>query len=296
MDRVALITVHGMGRTRPDYAAGLIEAVRRRLDASTLAALHVGSVFYQRELQFNEDALWAACTSQASLNWTWLREFMLFNFADAVGLEAGKDEIDSSYFETQLQIASTLLQAWDELGGAAPMVAVAHSLGGQVLSCYLYDAQREQRARTPGSATTLPPAGIWQDIRASVGAGLGRELSDEQIAFLRGTSLRTLVTTGCNIPVFVAAHNRMRIRPIDKPNPQFEWHNVYSPNDPLGWPLGPLSEDYRLLVSDHRIRAGSLATAWNPLSHGAYWTDPLVCETVAQAIDRVRATPGPKVQ
>ena len=296
MDGVALVTVHGMGRTQPDYAAELIEAVRGRLPEATRAVLHVGSVFYQRELQVNEEALWAACTAQASLHWDGLREFMLFNFADAVGLEAGKDEPDSSYFETQLQIVQTLLQAWDELGGPAPLVAAAHSLGGQVLSCYLYDAQRAQRARAIGSTTTLPPAGVWRDIRASVAEGLGRELSDEQIAFLRGATLRTLVTTGCNIPIFVAAHNRMRIRPIDKPNPQFEWHNFFSPNDVLGWPLGPLSEDYRLLVSDHRVTVGSLATAWNPLSHHAYWGDRAVCDAIARSLDRARLPASAKVQ
>ena len=76
------------------------------------------------------------------------------------------------------------------------------------------------------------------------------------------------MTTGCNIPLFVAAHDP--VVPIDPPATGFEWHNYYDPDDVLGWPLAGLGDDYGRLVTDHPINAGGsvldwFLKSWNPL-------------------------------
>jgi hypothetical protein len=130
----------------------------------------------------------------------------------------------------------------------------------------------------------LDDCGIWRNIDAFSRQIINsdRPLTSEEKSFLSGNTIVGLATTGCNIPIFVAAHKRMTIIPIDRPTPKFKWLNFYDPDDVLGWPLQPLSDEYAALVKDHKINAGrgllKWLTSWTPMAHTAYWEDDDVVE------------------
>jgi len=278
--RAALITLHGMGRTERDYAEDLLTNLERRL-AGDYARLHVGQVFYQDLLQPNEDRVWGLVENQ--VGWHTLRKFLLFGFADAAGLESSRSELNGVYARAQLRIAQELWRAWQALGQAdRPLVVLAHSLGCQVMSCYFWDARQ---AKINGQAR----AGIWQDIaKFAVDITGHAALSDKELEFLRGESMHTIVTTGCNIPIFVAAHATDHIIPI-QPNATFEWHNYYDEQDVLGWPLAELYRASGKAVHDHAINAASgvwgwIAKSWNPLAHGEYWGDSSVLKPLTNVL------------
>jgi hypothetical protein len=285
MPEVALIAVHGMGQTPPDYAEPLFEKVRDRLGALG-RAVDCRAVYYQGVLKANQNEIWERSDQNSRLHYAELRKFLLFGFGEAAGLENRKEERGSVYELAQGQIAHQLLVAWGG-GGAMPVMFLSHSLGCQVLSSYLYDAQRA-RGIVPGGK---PVAGIWTDIDAwSRGEpGLGRLLTQEEKRFISGGTCMAWITTGCNIPIFVAAHKQMHIKPIARPTANFRWLNIYDPDDALGWPLRPLSGDYADLVEDRAINAGQgmtnwLLKSWNPLSHRLYWDDEDVLEPVSHML------------
>jgi hypothetical protein len=187
-----------------------------------------------------------------------LREFLLFGFSDAASLESSRNEANGVYVQAQLQIIAALRSAYAELGGQpGKVLIVAQSLGGQLLSNYVWDAQHPGRN------------GVWRNIADYVTADA------PELSFLRLNSLHRLFTTGCNIPIFVAGYGN--ITPIAPPNPQFRWFNFYDADDVLGWPLQPLSPAYEMLVEDIPSNVGQgiqgWLTSWNPLSHGNYWSD-----------------------
>lgn len=283
MASVAFATVHGMGETLPDYADGLWAAVQDRLgvDAGNVA---FGSVYYQQLLQDNEAQVWQRVSAKATVRYDELRRFVLFGFGDAAGLETRKEDDASMYELAQLDIARTLMGLRERCGGNVPLVLLAHSLGCQVMSSYIYDAQKARR--------TPVVAGIWKDIQRHAWSIAGRSLlTPEEIAFLRGDTCTAWITTGCNIPIFVAAHQNMRIIPIARPNERFDWLNIYDPDDVLGWPLQPLSDGYRELVEDRAINAGRgpvqwLVKSWNPWSHNIYWDSPEVLTALSDMLRR----------
>lgn len=281
MANVALLTVHGMGETQPHYHESLVQALRRKLGKQRFDAnVSVHPVYYQHLLQANEEKVWASCADL--VHYDELRRFLLFGFADAAGLETNKDSANSVYEGAQREIMTRLLEARTSVGDGGPVVAIAQSLGGQVFSSYLYDAQKA-RAALAGAALPYPSAGLWQ--QASVA-----QMDAARRGFGSGQQLRTLITTGCNIPIFVAAHQHMSIKPIAKTHADFRWINLYDPDDVLGWPLQPLSPSYQALVEDRRINSGTgawdwLVKSWNPMSHTAYWTDGDVVKGVSQALE-----------
>ncbi|UVW30361.1 hypothetical protein [Massilia sp. H6] len=282
---MALITLHGMGETPPTYADGLMERVRGQLGA-VAGKVVMRSVYYQNILQDNQYTVWDRTVQASAVRYADLRKFVLFGLGDAAGLENHKESPGSVYELAQGEIARTLLSA-HAIRPGMPVVFVAQSLGGQVLSSYIYDAQKAAAGRPVG-------AGIWRNIDAWAAGALGRSLSASEKTFLAAGTCAALVTTGSNIPVFVAAHKEMHIIPIAPPTSLFKWINFYDPDDILGWPLQPLSSGYRALVEDRAINAGRgaaslLLRSWNPLVHNSYWDDDAVIAAIAAMLRRLAA-------
>ena len=282
MADVILVTVHGMGETPRDYAADLIDRLGRHIGPRFAGQVDVRTVFYQDILQPNEREVWDrvnASGAASPVHFAYLRKFLLFGFGDAAGLETRKEEVGSVYELAQMEIAKTLFDAFHANRPDTPLILLAHSLGCQVLSNYLYDAQKA-RAGLPVAA------GVWRDIDHWSHALQGRPLTVAEKGFLRGDTALGWITTGCNIPIFVAAHKEMTIIPIAPPRTSFKWLNLYDPDDALGWPLQPLSEGYRQLVEDRAINAGRgvidiIVRSWNPMSHEIYWKDREVIEALS---------------
>jgi hypothetical protein len=202
------------------------------------------------------------------LRWDGLRELMLFGLSDAASLEHKKELALSPYWQTQQLILQRLDEIFDQLGGdrdgGAPAVAVvAQSLGCQVVSNYIWDAQQPRAY-----------AGIWS---APLNDGVPADSPRDR--FRRMRSLQRLMTTGCNIPVFVAGHTT--IEPIDrrKLGAGFRWINQFDPDDVLGWPLAQLSAPYAALVEDHAVNT--------PYSHTQYWSTDSVLDRIAGALKEV---------
>lgn len=246
------------------------------------ADIAFGSVYYQKILQDNESEVWRRIEGRAPVHYERLRKFLLFGFGDAAGLENRKEFDHSAYELAQLEIARTLFGTLERFRTPAPLVLLTHSLGCQVMSNYIYDAQKAQHARVL--------QGIWKDIQRFAFAISGRpELTEEELSWLRCDHCVGWITTGCNIPIFVAAHKDMDIIPIRAPNDRFKWLNLYDPDDVLGWPLQPLSSGYEKLVEDRAINAGRglvewILRSWNPLSHQLYWSDSDVLDPLERML------------
>lgn len=280
--KVALLTVHGMGEIDYGYYKGLHEQLTKRM-GSRMDSVAFQAVNYQTILQPNQDAVWASMLLKAqALEYHGLRQFLLFGISDAAGLEGRREEPGSAYEDAQLEIARKMLAVRNEMEKDGALVVIAQSLGGQLFSSYLYDAQK-------ASVGNRPP-GIWRDIDAFARRITGHTavLTADEKRFLAGGTVAALVTTGCNIPIFVAAYKRMKIVPIMPPTIGFRWLNFYDRHDALGWPLQPLGGGYEVLVEDHEINAGRGLLDWlksfTPMSHLAYWEDDGIVEPLVSLL------------
>jgi hypothetical protein len=275
---IALLIVHGMGETAPDFHDELIVPLRARLQHAW-DRVAWRPVYYQPILQRSERAIFEQM--RPLIRWETLRELMLFGFSDAASLEHKKELPLSPYWQTQRLILQRLDELFDEIGNdaagaAAPLAIVAHSLGGQVMSNYIWDAQQPRAY-----------AGIWS---APLGDAVPADTPRDR--FRRMRSLQLLMTTGCNIPVFVAGHSA--IEPIDrsKLGAAFRWINQFDPDDVLGWPLAQLSAAYAALVEDHPVNASGdtllgRIRSLSPYSHMQYWSTSSVLDRIAEALREI---------
>lgn len=261
---LAVITIHGMGDQGPRYAYPLIKNLKSRLGSAKECVLF-SSIYYQGVLSFNQDTVIAKMMDEGDFGWWWppVREFLLCAFSDATSIESKKEIGNSTYFKVQKKIMETLDDVYDQLfpqQKEVPVVIIADSLGGQVISNYLWDAgwnpKHEQCANV----------GIWKES-----GDIGGKSGSTKDLFRRLRSVRALITSGCNIPIFVAGHDEIvAIKPYDD---DFKWLNYYDRDDVLGWPLAPLSHSYGKLVKDYQINVGDSIVSMTPLSHKHYWQD-----------------------
>ena len=271
MNELAIIAIHGMGDTEEDFDLKLKSELRDRVGDNRWLKIVWEKVYYQGILQENQRRLMHDTMIQGNIDWIKLRKFVLFGFSDAAAMETRPGEPNSVYLQTQKIILDTLKRALVGLGDAAkPVIIVAQSLGGQVISNYIWDAQHK------------------------VEAGIFRHGSDNPIPtntkegkFFRLKTLTHLFTSGCNIPIFIAGLPKQKIKPItvDARGWSISWQNYYDPDDALGWPLRPVNEAYRRAVSvEKAINSGGLISSWNPLSHQQYWTDDDFLDPLEDAI------------
>lgn len=267
MAKVGIAVIHGMGSQKKGFERPMVEELTNRLaklgvGQSDVAwePIYWANVTEPRQMEYFKDA-----DRDGDLDWKKLRKFVLTALGDASGYRKTGDTKNDIYDAIHAIVGQALAQLSKQVSSPnAPLIWIAHNLGGHIMSNYIYDTQK------------------------SVTAGKLKNKSK----FERLETLRGILTFGCNIPLFTFAYRKSEVKPIKLPRGAV-WDNYYDPDDVLGYPLKPISAAYNKTVrSDFSINSGGIATSWTPLSHNGYWTDNDFTKPAAQFIaDIVNAAP-----
>ena len=249
--KTVVLCFHGMGTTKEKgYEEEWMRKVFEYLTDEQRNQVLVHGMTYAIGVQNNQKERWEAMRREASLFYNkWARKFLMYYLSDAATLEHNSDEPDSPYRAAQVSIRKELndLRKRPGVTKDSPIVVLAHSLGCQVFSNFLYDAQNGK--------------GIFQGNKASRWEKLEK--------------LRFIYSVGCNIPLFVAGFNE--IRPIGETGAA--WYNYHDRRDVLGWPLLPLKEFQGVVTEDRAV--------WNPTlfeSHVTYFENKRIAKDIAASV------------
>ena len=243
MAKLGILTLHGMGKPPKEEDQKFDDKLRKELkrlwNKSIRDEIAFQRVNYHPAMQGNQEETLKRMNNNFNLGWDGVREFFMHAFSDATTYHQFPEQPGSAYHKIHHKVKDRLEQLQDKLESpSSPIVVIANSLGCQVISNYIWDAQKNR--------------GIWK--------------TDTPSNIHKCTNLKLMITTGCNIPLFVSGLHT--IEPFTKPNPEFRWLNFFDKDDVLGWPLQPLSDSYKELVEDRPIQTG--ITPW---SHTRYWKD-----------------------
>ena len=227
-----------------------------------------------------------------------LRHFAMLNASDALTLEHRAEDKDSAYHRIQRSLRNQIDEAYTKhsVNPDTPVIVIGQSLGAHILSSYIWDAQAQQALREAGESK--PALGIFT-ASDSPDTEVGRRR--------RLKTMQLMLTTGCNIPLFVAGKNHVQAIKSNDLGYNFKWYNFFYTDDPLGWPLSPLAHfhdaEHRLgqsyqIVRDVRLSDGDgsvLEKIRNntPASHTTYWTHQTFIDHVSYMIrDELRWPPS----
>jgi hypothetical protein len=241
---IQIVGIHGIGVQDDDFYDVLRKNLAKELSDLGITDSEIRGVMYADIAQANEDALWARI-DEKTIALDSVRRFLLFYFGDAgvYGFKPG--EKDSSYKKIHMRLAEELAAALGELTDDGSLVVLAQSFGAHVFSDFIWDHQKGKPVKKVPNLLSR---------------------------------LKLLVTTGCNLPLFVGGMKD--VTPFGKPNDAFRWINYYDKDDVLGWPLKPLSPAYEQLVEQDVIVNAGLPI----FSHLNYWKRSTVLQLIGQAI------------
>lgn len=300
----ALLCMHGMGNlTQNEFKsdiAKLRQNLAERLPADRFSKIYIPStgIFYSDLTQQQEDAVWEAMTTQGGLNTglirrntiNRIRRFIISGFSDATALTGFNGSgTKQQYTQVQQRIYDAVNDVYN-VCGKVPIVIISQSLGCQIMSNYLWDAQLYWRNTNLSGNFAIDPRSIWKN-----------HPSTNYDSFLCLHSLKTWFTTGCNIPIFVSGFKSVRAVHNRQQGYNFDWFNYFDYDDVLGYPLAPLKvlfdaanstghgQSYADAVTDIQVNAndgiwGTITSSWNPMSHTQYWRDDTVLDALTRAM------------
>ncbi len=264
MKRVGVLFIHGMGNPSEDFAAIPIAALRRKLgdDADDVA---FGSCWWSWLLQPEQDRTWERML-HSPMGWKPLRRFVVSALGDPVSYLGGYlTQGQPVYKRVHECVRDSLANLEQQLeSDDKPLVILAHSLGGVVVSNYLWDEQRRAGHVQPGAERRIERQPM------PIGAS----------AFQRLEHLTAFVTFGCNIPLFLPAEPPVQC--VRFPSPSLpphlvrvaRWANVYDESDVLGYPIARIWDcDNGTHIDDVTMNVGVWPLSRTPLSHPKYLED-----------------------
>ncbi len=260
---IGVLVIHGMGSQRRGFSNDFVEEVSDRLD-NEANAVAWQEVYWANALKQRQDTLWECMRtakepdgSKIPLDSKSAREFVVQYFGDAVAYQRDCVEVANAYKAIHSIVSANLVEIKGNTPAGTPIVVIAHSLGGHIMSSYIWDRQHPRQ-----QPDTFEPI----------------------------ETLAGIVTFGCNIPLFSLAFPVAK--PIDLPGSAVsepvkavtKWLNFLDRDDILGWPLKTLYEknlpdlsveqqETVARIEDYEINVGSALTSWNWISHADYWTD-----------------------
>ncbi|WP_171098769.1 MULTISPECIES: hypothetical protein [unclassified Ruegeria] len=274
--KIAVVVIHGMGSqfsgqkqpsTAITFSRDLHKRVSREL-GSDFDDVAWHEIVWAHVLQKRQDEYLAKIKRRTGYDD--VRSFVVHNLSDAASYRKTSDGNDAIYENIHAEIDRVMEDVRRAVGNNAPVLLLAHSLGGHIMSNYIYDHQNH--LRKTGQTLFNSPVRNMQTV-----AGI--------------------MTFGCNIPIFLFAYPESQIFPIEPPRSavppamRFKtwWYNFYDKHDVLGFPLRDCADRYDALVASKQLRdvpinSGNIFTSWNPLSHNGYWKDPDFYEPVSRMI------------
>ena len=145
---IAIAFIHGIGRTKPGYSAGMQRALKRRFAACAgkempavrgrragrdgrldpCSQLVFEEVNWSAALQYRENSLWRRLRAADGMRYGKLRRFLVDFAADAIAYQPAVSE-RTAYDAIHREVAATLARLADRAGPRAPLCIIAHSLG-----------------------------------------------------------------------------------------------------------------------------------------------------------------------
>jgi hypothetical protein len=271
---VAVLSIHGIGRTKPGYSAPLVRAITSRVARSLgaerdahLPAVVFEEVNWSAALQPEENRLWKRLHPLAPLRYQELRHFMIDFAADAIAYQPIHSD-RSAYDSIHGEVAASLARLARKASENAPLCVIAHSLGTVIASNYLYDLMKKR-------CSFLAPS-----VRASINGSPIERGETLALFYTMGSpiALWSLRYPDFGVPICFPPRDLKRLHPDVEPR----WVNFYDPDDVIGYPLRPLNARYAAAVTEDRpVNVGSWLTSWNPLSHTGYWGNGRVADLIA---------------
>ena len=272
--KIAIGIIHGMGSQKRGFSKTMEKVLRscfRKIGGNSDDLLFQ-ELFWADILAERQERLFRKVNYRNDLKCAGLRKFIISALGDAIAYQRNSPSPDSNsvYYLIHERIGSDLHESWKKAGEKnVPLVLMGHSLGGVILSNYIWDMQKCMReGTTPDCRVADNP---FENLSSLVGL----------VTFGTTIALWSLRFHEFDSPISFPPELCREVSSLEQ---KAKWLNFYDRDDLLAYPLKHLSPAYENLSSleDVEVNVGNLYSFWNPLSHQGYWEDKNFLRPVAR--------------
>ena len=186
-NRVGVAVIHGTGNqstTRPalntiTFSADLYSGVKSKFTAFdehvAWREISWADILYESQQGYFDRAFGGR--DFRHYKWNWVRDYVIHNLGDPAAYFKSTDTNAYAYRAVHERVAETISELERQAGAGTPLLIFAHSLGGHIMSNYIYNAQK---FATTGKPAVVQMATEFEKLRTFCG----------------------ILTFECNIPVF----------------------------------------------------------------------------------------------
>lgn len=302
--RIAVVTIHGINTSGSQYSEPFKQNLLAALPRQDRGRLLFREVVWADIVRGRQDDYMNRASADG-MKASRLRDLVVRALGDAACYQKSARRQNSAYYDIQQRLLDQLMDLEDLSSDADQplLVIVAHSLGCHIASSFAWDVNRIKHL-SDDQLDREPDDGI-RHLAKVVRAGS---------AIRRLDTFSSFVTLGSNMPLFTFTFGPDRVFPItstsvpgwkaafpgrllqDHIREKAKWLNIYSPSDPLGFPLKCLNPAYR---DEPRIRDKAVAVegfGW-PFTrfyraHVNYWKNREVAREVARILQDLMHAAG----
>jgi len=274
---VVVLFVHGINTTCQNYYEPLRDLIVKKLSRNrkTKVAENVifRAVFWADIVRGRQQEYIHYAKQLGQLKPHALHTMVLEGLGDAAAYQKTERQQNSAYHDIQRRVHTALADVTTPGEDARPLIVIAHSLGCHVISSFAWDLFKlknheafevlgkmsDDQADFDRATEERGPKSVQLD---AVTQRFIKSLP-KRTALQRLDTLAGIVTVGNNMPLFTFVHGPQHVVPVFcvpkkvACQPAFpgvaltpavsalaKWINIYSENDPLGYPLKPLNDAY----------------------------------------------------
>ena len=147
---IAVVVIHGMGSQKANYSHPLRDEVNKRLGKEKAKHVTWGEIHWANVLAPRQAAYLKRANRNNELDLLTLRKFIISAVGDASAYRKTSDRKESAYVEIHKKVSAIVEELDDPGQPKKPLIVMAHSLGGHIMSSYIYDMQkrRNRQSRT----------------------------------------------------------------------------------------------------------------------------------------------------
>ncbi len=139
---LAIAVIHGMGSQNRGFSDAMKDEINKRVGEAKASKIRWEEIYWADVLEPRQKAYLKRAKAGNDLDFVGLRKFVISALGDASAYRKTPDAKDMTYRNIHKRVRDVIGKLDDSATPPVPLIIMAHSLGGHIISNYIFNKLR----------------------------------------------------------------------------------------------------------------------------------------------------------